>query len=94
MVTSSMAGWRLLPIPDWRLLFLLPCPGLLLFLSCPAFRAITKSVSFICRLTHIELPKLLPSIIIIIIVIIVVVVIIIIVIVVIIIIIVVIIIVD
>ncbi|KAL6045329.1 hypothetical protein STEG23_032567 [Scotinomys teguina] len=28
---------------------------------CPAFGAIAKSVSFICRLTHIELPKLLPS---------------------------------
>ncbi|KAL6094024.1 hypothetical protein STEG23_013273 [Scotinomys teguina] len=27
---------------------------------CPAFRAIAKSVSFICRLTDIELPKLLP----------------------------------
>ncbi|KAL6084438.1 hypothetical protein STEG23_025526 [Scotinomys teguina] len=33
MVTSSMASWLLLFIPDWRLLFLLPCPGLLLFLS-------------------------------------------------------------
>ncbi|KAL6086919.1 hypothetical protein STEG23_013424, partial [Scotinomys teguina] len=28
---------------------------------CPAFLAITKSVSFICRLIHTELPKLLPS---------------------------------
>ncbi|KAL6083389.1 hypothetical protein STEG23_025908 [Scotinomys teguina] len=28
---------------------------------CPAFLAIAKSVSFICGLTHTELPKLLPS---------------------------------
>ncbi|KAL6037949.1 hypothetical protein STEG23_018648, partial [Scotinomys teguina] len=29
---------------------------------CPAFLAIAKSVPFICRLTHTQLPKLLPSI--------------------------------
>ncbi|KAL6030947.1 hypothetical protein STEG23_001377, partial [Scotinomys teguina] len=28
---------------------------------CPAFLSIAKSVPFICRLTHTQLPKLLPS---------------------------------
>ncbi|KAL6042014.1 hypothetical protein STEG23_016204 [Scotinomys teguina] len=43
MVTSSIAGWRLLLIKDWRLLFLLPCLDSSSSFPCPAFRAIAKS---------------------------------------------------
>ncbi|KAL6091614.1 hypothetical protein STEG23_018142 [Scotinomys teguina] len=46
MVTSSIAGWRLLLISDWRLLSCCLALDSSSSFLCPAFRAIAKSLGF------------------------------------------------